>query len=93
MGLTIGYKLSGRAGLKLSRVQRIVSALRKKAVALDFEHVGRLLETHSLKGRSMLVTAGPTREPLDPVRFLSNYSSGKMGVAIAAAASSLRPDA
>ena len=36
--------------------------------------------------RSVLVTAGPTREPLDPVRFLSNYSSGKMGVAIAAAA-------
>lgn len=51
-----------------------------------FEHVGRLLETDSLKGRSVLVTAGPTREPLDPVRFLSNYSSGKMGVAIAAAA-------
>jgi phosphopantothenoylcysteine decarboxylase/phosphopantothenate--cysteine ligase len=52
-----------------------------------FAHVGRLLERDSmLKGRSVLVTAGPTREPLDPVRFLSNYSSGKMGVAIAAAA-------
>ncbi len=34
----------------------------------------------------MLVTAGPTREPIDPVRFLSNRSSGKMGYAIAAAA-------
>src|SRR6185437_8147596 len=34
----------------------------------------------------VLVTAGPTRESLDPVRFLSNHSSGKMGVAIAAAA-------
>jgi phosphopantothenoylcysteine decarboxylase/phosphopantothenate--cysteine ligase len=34
------------------------------------------------------VTAGPTREEIDPVRFLSNYSSGKMGYAIAAAASS-----
>ena len=34
----------------------------------------------------VLVTAGPTREPLDPVRFLSNRSSGKMGYAIAAAA-------
>ena len=33
-----------------------------------------------------MVTAGPTREPIDPVRFLSNHSSGKMGVAIAAAA-------
>ena len=52
-----------------------------------FAHVGRLLEGNSsLRGRSVLVTAGPTREPLDPVRFLSNYSSGKMGVAIAAAA-------
>jgi len=52
-----------------------------------FAHVGRLLERKgSLKGRTVLVTAGPTREPLDPVRFLSNYSSGKMGVAIAAVA-------
>jgi phosphopantothenoylcysteine decarboxylase/phosphopantothenate--cysteine ligase len=52
-----------------------------------FAHVGRLLERgESLKGRNVLVTAGPTREPLDPVRFLSNYSSGKMGTAIAAAA-------
>jgi len=32
-----------------------------------------------------VVTAGPTREPIDPVRFLSNRSSGKMGYAIAAA--------
>ena len=52
-----------------------------------FAHAGRLLEGESpLRGRTVLVTAGPTREPLDPVRFLSNYSSGKMGVALAAAA-------
>src|SRR6476620_10446441 len=45
-----------------------------------FAHVGRLLERrHALHGRTVLVTAGPTREPIDPVRFLSNYSSGKMG--------------
>jgi len=37
----------------------------------------------SLKGRTVLVTAGPTREPLDPVRFLSNPSSGKMGYELA----------
>ena len=49
-------------------------------------HVGRLLERPSLAGRSVLVTAGPTREPIDPVRFISNRSSGKMGVAIAASA-------
>ena len=39
-----------------------------------------------LSGRKVLVTAGPTREPVDPVRFLSNRSSGKMGYAVAAAA-------
>ncbi len=39
-----------------------------------------------LEGRTFLVTAGPTREPLDPVRFLSNRSSGKMGYALAEAA-------
>ncbi len=50
-------------------------------------HVGRLLEGKGpLAGRSVLVTAGPTREPVDPVRFVSNRSSGRMGVAIAAAA-------
>ena len=36
-----------------------------------------------LSGLKILVTAGPTREPLDPVRFISNYSSGKMGYSIA----------
>jgi phosphopantothenoylcysteine decarboxylase/phosphopantothenate--cysteine ligase len=52
-----------------------------------FAHVGRMLEARgALVGRRVLVTAGPTRESLDPVRFLSNHSSGKMGVAIAAAA-------
>jgi phosphopantothenoylcysteine decarboxylase/phosphopantothenate--cysteine ligase len=50
-------------------------------------HVGRLLELPgSLHGKHVVVTAGPTREAVDPVRFLSNRSSGKMGVAIAAAA-------
>ena len=50
-------------------------------------HIGRLLEpAGALAGRDVLVTAGPTREPVDPVRYLSNRSSGKMGVAIAAAA-------
>jgi phosphopantothenoylcysteine decarboxylase/phosphopantothenate--cysteine ligase len=39
-----------------------------------------------LAGRRLLVTAGPTHEPIDPVRFLGNRSSGKMGVAIARAA-------
>lgn len=51
-----------------------------------FSHVGRVLERKSLQGKRVLITAGPTREAIDPVRFISNHSSGKMGVAIAAAA-------
>jgi phosphopantothenoylcysteine decarboxylase/phosphopantothenate--cysteine ligase len=39
-----------------------------------------------LKGKKILITAGPTREAIDPVRYISNYSSGKQGYAIAAAA-------
>lgn len=51
------------------------------------QHVGRALEpVGRLKGRRVVVTAGPTREPVDPVRFLSNRSSGHMGFALAAAA-------
>ncbi|MGM0768664.1 MAG: bifunctional phosphopantothenoylcysteine decarboxylase/phosphopantothenate--cysteine ligase CoaBC [Pseudomonadota bacterium] len=42
--------------------------------------------TGPLVGKRVVVTAGPTREPLDPVRYISNHSSGKMGYAIAAAA-------
>jgi phosphopantothenoylcysteine decarboxylase/phosphopantothenate--cysteine ligase len=39
-----------------------------------------------LQGRRILITAGPTREPIDPVRYISNHSSGKQGYALAAAA-------
>jgi phosphopantothenoylcysteine decarboxylase/phosphopantothenate--cysteine ligase len=50
-------------------------------------HVARALEGRTaLTGRHVVVTAGPTREPLDPVRFLTNHSTGRMGVALAAAA-------
>lgn len=42
-----------------------------------------------LEGKSLLITAGPTREALDPVRYISNHSSGKMGFAIAEAAAQL----
>lgn len=44
-------------------------------------------ETTALTGKNVVITAGPTREALDPVRYLSNHSSGKMGYALAAAAS------
>ncbi len=48
--------------------------------------LGELFATGSLAGQTVLITAGPTREALDPVRYLSNHSSGKMGYALAAAA-------
>jgi phosphopantothenoylcysteine decarboxylase/phosphopantothenate--cysteine ligase len=41
------------------------------------------LTEKDLAGKRILVTAGPTREPFDPVRFITNYSSGKMGYALA----------
>lgn len=46
----------------------------------------RVLTPPDLNGRRIVVSAGPTREPLDPVRFLGNRSSGRMGYAIALAA-------
>lgn len=45
-----------------------------------------LFPKQDLAGKNVLVTAGPTRENIDPVRYLSNYSSGKMGYALAMAA-------
>jgi phosphopantothenoylcysteine decarboxylase/phosphopantothenate--cysteine ligase len=53
-------------------------------VLADF--VKQQFAERDLDGKSVLVTAGPTREPIDPVRYLSNRSSGKMGYAIAEAA-------
>jgi phosphopantothenoylcysteine decarboxylase/phosphopantothenate--cysteine ligase len=47
---------------------------------------GLTLHRRDLEGETILVTAGPTEEPLDPVRFISNRSSGKMGYALAQAA-------
>src|SRR5579864_6718923 len=47
---------------------------------------GMTLQRHDLSGETVLITAGPTEEPLDPVRFVSNRSSGKMGYALAQAA-------
>lgn len=51
-----------------------------------YEAVLRALTPKDLAGKKVLVTAGPTREKLDPVRYISNHSTGKMGYAVAAAA-------
>ena len=60
---------------KLASVPAIIAAVQ--------EVVGR---PHLLKGQRVLITSGPTQEPIDDVRFISNRSSGKMGAALARAA-------
>ena len=75
-----GYLACGDVGRgRLAEVDDIVDA----ACALL---EGADEEKRDLLGKSVLVTAGPTIEPIDAVRFVSNHSSGKMGYAIAAAA-------
>ena len=57
------------------------------------EEIGRVLsEASPLRGKKVLITAGPTREAIDPVRFIGNRSSGRMGLALAAAAWRRRAD-
>lgn len=61
-----------------------------KGKLADYDHLHLMMEyalsDHPLQGKKVLVTAGPTQEALDPVRFLTNHSSGKMGYSIARAA-------
>ncbi|MDH3420641.1 MAG: bifunctional phosphopantothenoylcysteine decarboxylase/phosphopantothenate--cysteine ligase CoaBC [Gammaproteobacteria bacterium] len=57
----------------------------EQIVAAVFEEPARLA-SQSLKGLTVVITAGPTREPIDPVRYVTNRSSGKMGYALAHAA-------
>jgi phosphopantothenoylcysteine decarboxylase / phosphopantothenate---cysteine ligase len=71
-----GYLACGMVGAgRLASPESIVEAV-----------CGALGLADDLKGETVLVTAGPTEEPLDPVRYLSNRSSGKMGYAVAEAA-------
>ena len=73
---TSGRLASGRSGRgRMAEPSQIVQAL--QAV---------LVRPLDLAGRRIVVTAGGTREPIDPVRFIGNHSSGKMGLAIAEAA-------
>ncbi len=68
-----GYLACGEEGWgRLAAPQKIVE-----------ESLKLIKKSESLKGKTVLVTAGPTREYLDPVRFLSNRSSGKMGYELA----------
>ncbi|MFL5351307.1 bifunctional phosphopantothenoylcysteine decarboxylase/phosphopantothenate--cysteine ligase CoaBC [Archangium sp.] len=63
-----------------------VGAGRLAEVGAIVEAAARLFAEGPLAGRRVLITAGPTREYLDPVRFISNPSTGKMGMALAEAA-------
>jgi phosphopantothenoylcysteine decarboxylase/phosphopantothenate--cysteine ligase len=75
VGPDVGQLAEGEIGI--GRMSESVEIL---AVA------GRLLEEQSLKGRKVVVTAGPTRAPIDPVRYVGNRASGHMGQALAASA-------
>ena len=55
-------------------------------IAAAVEKLLSATETQSLQGQRVLITSGPTHEPIDPVRYIANRSSGKQGYAIAAAA-------
>lgn len=71
-----GYLACGMVGAgRLAEPEEIVAAV-----------LARLGVVRDLAGETILITSGPTREPMDPVRFLGNRSSGKMGYALAEAA-------
>jgi phosphopantothenoylcysteine decarboxylase/phosphopantothenate--cysteine ligase len=77
VGPAEGRLASGRMGLgRLADTETLLGALKQ---ALGKRH-------GDIAGRRVVVTAGGTREPIDPVRFISNYSTGKMGYAVAEAA-------
>ena len=78
LGPAEGDQACGEVGLG-----RMVEPLEIAAALL--ETPGRL-RLQSLAGLKVLITAGPTREPIDPVRYITNRSSGRMGYALAAAA-------
>jgi phosphopantothenoylcysteine decarboxylase/phosphopantothenate--cysteine ligase len=76
VGPASGYLAEGILGIgRLAAPEAIVAAI------LD-----ACAREHTLSGRHIVVTAGPTQEALDPVRYISNHSSGKMGYALAEAA-------
>lgn len=82
----LGYALLGPASGPLA-VGEAEGAGRMVEPDEIVEHIGRLLGRGGpLEGKRVLLTSGPTREPLDPVRYLGNRSSGRMGFALAAAA-------
>ena len=81
----IGYGIAGPADGPLAEGESGPGRLLEPEEILP--RIGRALETATgLRGRKIVATAGPTRAALDPVRFISNRSSGRMGFALAEAA-------
>jgi len=82
VGPAEGYLACGMTGLgRLAQPEAIADAIEREGG-----------KRSDLEGETVLITAGPTQEPLDPVRYLSNRSSGKMGYALAAAAAARGAD-
>jgi phosphopantothenoylcysteine decarboxylase / phosphopantothenate---cysteine ligase len=76
VGPEVGYLAEGMSGMgRLAEPKRIVDSIMR-----------RLTRRRDMDGAPVVVSAGPTREAIDPVRFISNRSSGKMGYALAEAA-------
>ncbi len=83
---TLGYHIVGPATGPLAQGEGAGPG-RMEEPEVIVQHIGRALGAQNgLVGRKIVVTAGPTREPVDAVRVLSNRSSGRMGYALAAAA-------
>lgn len=80
--LACGYEGVGR----LNTVETILEGVSSILVSTVKSEIALTAEVDDLRGRRVLVTAGGTREYIDPVRFITNRSSGKMGYAIAEAA-------
>ncbi|HHW92677.1 MAG TPA: bifunctional phosphopantothenoylcysteine decarboxylase/phosphopantothenate--cysteine ligase CoaBC [Firmicutes bacterium] len=81
----MGYQLIAPGVGELACGDRGEGRLAEVSQIID-QVLGHLLRKADLAGKNLLVTAGPTREYIDPVRFISNPASGKMGYALAAAA-------
>lgn len=95
IGPDIGWQACGTVGTgRVSETKAIINILAKHFALEEFNasEINKHLQLNkssvnkSLAGQKVLITAGPTREDIDPVRYISNRSSGKMGYALAQAA-------
>ncbi|MCU7994469.1 bifunctional phosphopantothenoylcysteine decarboxylase/phosphopantothenate--cysteine ligase CoaBC [Shewanella glacialipiscicola] len=88
-GFTLWGPASGSQACGEVGPGRMLEPLEIAELATQFLARNDCAEFKPLAGQSVLITAGPTREAIDPVRYISNHSSGKMGFALAKAASDM----